>query len=572
VGANESKNAGAVMDLIKHILKSNPEVALFASLVLGYIIGKIRIKGFSLGGVAGSLIVALFIGQLGVELPEVLKAVCFALFIYSVGFKSGPEFFGGLNRSSFKLVVSATVQCVTGLILVLIAARVFGFGKGFAAGIGAGALTETAMMGTAGDALGRLGLPDSAVEKLTSQMAIGFAITYVFGTVGVILFVRSVAPRMLGVDIKKAARELEEQLSEGGAVKRPGYVTPFIPVVARAFKVDKCAGCTIAELTKKFDRASVERILRGDEIIEPSPQVALQMGDVVGLAGLLSPVVAAGDLIGHEVESKEALSFPLSIAKVVITSRDIAGKPLIQIRSMAGEHNIQAVYLASFKRQGLAMPILPNAEVRRGDIFEIAGRPDQVSRAAALLGHTESPGGQSDLAYHALGIVAGTLLGLICVVVGGIPVTLGVGGGVLVSGLCFGWAHTRYPVFGALPQAAQWILAEFGLSAFVAVIGLSAGPKAVAALQEHGFSLLIAGVFITTIPIIVALYFGRFVLKLHPVILLGALCGGQTVAASLSAANEEADSMTPVLGFTVTYAIANVLLAIWGPIIVALAR
>jgi putative transport protein len=560
------------MELIHHILKSNPETALFVSVFLGYLVGKIKIKGFSLGGVAGSLIAALLIGQLGVDLPESLKAVCFALFIYSIGFKSGPEFFGGMNKSSFKLVVSATVQSVTALILVILVATLCGFGKGFSAGIGAGALTQTAMMGTAGDALGRMGLPESEVQKLTSQMAIGFAITYVFGTVGVIIFIRSIAPRLLGVDIKKAARELEEQLSEGGEVKRPGYVTPFVPVVARAFLVDKCAGCTIAELTQKFDRTSVERILRGDKIIESQPQTLLQEGDIIGLAGLLGPVVAAGDLIGREVESKEALSFPLSIAKVVITSGNIAGRTLLQIRNAAGQQNIHAVYLASFKRQGFAMPILPNAEVRRGDIFELAGRPDQVSRAAALFGHAESPGGQSDLAYHALGIVAGTLLGLASVVVAGIPITLGVGGGVLVSGLCFGWAHTRYPVFGALPQPAQWILSEFGLSAFVAVIGLSAGPKAVAAIQEHGFSLLIAGMVITIIPIVVALYFGRFVLKLHPVILLGALCGGQTVAASLNAANEEADSMTPVLGFTVTYAIANVLLAIWGPIIVAFVR
>ncbi|HWC60559.1 MAG TPA: aspartate-alanine antiporter, partial [Verrucomicrobiae bacterium] len=228
--------------------------------------------------------------------------------------------------------------------------------------------------------------------------------------------------------------------------------------------------------------------------------------------------------------------------------------------------------LVSFKRQGLPVPILPNTEVRRGDIFELAGRPSEVDRVAALLGRPEPAGGQSDLAFHALGIVLGTMLGLVSVPVFGIPATLGVGGGVLVAGLCFGWVHTRYPVFGALPQPAQWILSEFGLSAFAAAVGLSAGPKAIAAIQQEGVSILLAGVIVTLVPIITALYFGRFVLKLHPVVLLGALCGGQTVAASLSAANEEADSMTPVLGFTVTYAIANVLLAIWGPVIVALVR
>jgi putative transport protein len=562
------------MDTLHQILKSAPEIALFASLFLGCALGRVKIKGFSLGGVAGSLIVALVIGQMDVALPDALKAVCFALFIYSVGFKSGPEFFGGLNRSSFKLVISSVVHCVAALVALLVVAHVCGFGKGFAAGIGAGALTATAMMGTAGDALTRLGMSADQVSQLTSQMAVGFAITYVFGTVGVIIFVRSIAPRLLGVDVKQAARELEIQMSEGGQVTRPGYITPFVPVVARAFQVadGQAVNRTVGELTEKFERASVERILRGNETIEPAPETVLKAGDIVGLAGLLRSVVAAGECIGPEVESKEALSFSMEVATVVMTSKKVIGKKLVQIRNLIGLENLEGVYLSSLKRQGLPLPIMVNTVVRRGDVCELVGRPSEVHRVAALVGCEEPPGGKSDLAYHALAIVVGTLVGLLSVKVGGIPVTLGVGGGVLVSGLCFGWFHTRYPVFGAMPQAAQWILSEFGLSAFAAVIGLSAGSKAVAAIQSEGVALLIAGAVVTIFPIVVALYFGRFVLKLHPVVLLGALCGGQTVAAALSAVNEETESMTPVLGFTVTYAISNVLLAVWGPVIVAFVK
>jgi aspartate-alanine antiporter len=560
------------MDLLKHILKSEPEVALFLALFLGQLLGRVNFKGFNLGGVAGSLIAALLLGQLDVSLPDSLKAVCFALFIYSVGFKSGPEFFGGLNRSSIKLVLSSVVQCVAALVALLLLARICGLGKGYAAGIGAGALTQTAMLGTAGDALNRLGLPSEKMAQLTSQMAVGFAITYVFGTVGVILFVRSIAPRLLGVDVKKAARELETEMSAGAPVARPGYVTPFVPVVARAYEVTdgKVIGKTIAVLSRQFDRASVERILRGDTVLEPVPEVVLKNGDIVGLAGRLASVVAAGELIGPEVESKEALSFSFEIARVVLTNKELVGKTLGRIRDYVGRKDLKGVYLASFKRQGLPMPILANTGVRRGDVFEIVGRPREVEQVADLIGQTESPGGKSDLAYHALAIVVGTLIGLLSVQVGGIPITLGVGGSILVSGLCFGWLHTRYPVFGALPQPAQWILSEFGLSAFAAVIGLSAGPKAVAAIQEHGVSLLLVGAAVTIVPMVTALYFGRLILKLHPVVLLGALCGGQTVAAALTAVNEETDSMTPVLGFTVTYAISNVLLAVWGPVIVVL--
>ena len=562
------------MELLNHILKAAPETALFVSLFVGHLLGRVKLKGFSLGGVAGSLLVALLIGQLGVALPDALKAVCFALFIYAIGFSSGPEFFGGLNRSSIKLVLSSVVQCVTALVGVLVVSHICGFGKGFAAGIGAGALTETAMMGTAGDALTRLGLPADEVARLTSQMAVGFAITYVFGTVGVIIFLRSIAPRLLRVDVKKAARELEAELSENGQVSRPGYITPFVPVVARAFEVTegKAVNRTVGELTKQFERASIERILRGNTVVELASDTGLQAGDIVGLSGLLKAVMAAGESIGPEVESQEALSFSMEVAKVVVTDRNIVGKTLNQIRSQIGVKNIEGVYLVSLKRQGLRLPILPHTQVRRGDVAELAGRPEEVERVAALVGQAEAPGGKSDLAYHALAIVVGTLFGLLSVQVGGIPVTLGVGGGVLVSGLGFGWLHTRYPVFGALPQPAQWILSEFGLSAFAAVIGLSAGPKAVAAIHEQGVALLLAGAVVTLVPMLVALFFGRFVLKLHPVILLGAVSGGQTVAASLSAVNEATESMTPVLGFTVTYAISNVLLAVWGPVIVALVK
>ena len=497
------------MQSLNHILKAAPELALFVALGLGQVLGRVKLASFSLGGVAGSLVVGLVIGQLtGVELPEALKAVCFALFIYSVGFKSGPEFFGSLNRSSLKLVLSSVVQCVVALGAIVVLAKVCGFSKGFAAGIGAGALTATAMMGTAGDALSRLGLTPEQMTQNSSQMAVAFAVTYVFGTVG--------------------------------------------------------------ELQKQFDRATIERVVRDDAGIEYGPGLVLRPGDIVGVSGRLPSVVAAGERIGDEVESKEALSFPVKVVSAVLTNKNLAGKTLRQVRDSFSKADLQGVYLVSLKRQSLALPILLKTQVRRGDVVELAGRPAEVDGVAAGLGFADTGGDRSDLAYHALAIVLGTLLGLVTATVSGIPITLGVGGGVLVAGLAFGWWHTRYPVYGGLPGPAQWILSEFGLSAFATSVGLSAGPKAIAAIQEQGVALLLAGAGVTILPLVVALYFGRFVLKLNPVVQLGALCGGQTVAAALSAVNEETESITPVLGFTVTYAISNVLLAVWGPLIVAM--
>jgi AspT/YidE/YbjL antiporter-like protein len=263
------------------------------------------------------------------------------------------------------------------------------------------------------------------------------------------------------------------------------------------------------------------------------------------------------------------LSFEAKAANVVVTAREVIGQTLGQVRDQFGEENLQGVFLTGLKRQGLVLPILPGTEVRRGDVVELVGRPEEVDRVARTIGSAEAPLGRSDLAYHAFAIVVGILLGSLSASVGGIPITLGIGGGVLVAGLCFGWLHVRYPVFGALPGPAQWILSEFGLSAFAAAVGLAAGPLAIVAIRQQGVALLLAGAAVTLVPLVVALGFGHKVLKLHPVILLGALCGGQTVAAALNAVNEETDSMTPVLGFTVTYAVSNVLLAVWGPVIVA---
>jgi aspartate-alanine antiporter len=557
------------MDWTSYILKATPEIVLFAALALGHALGRLKLGSFNLGGVAGSLIVGMIIGQFtGVVMPDALKAVCFALFIYAVGFRSAPEFFGGLSHSSLKLVASSVVQCVVALITVIALARVCSFGKGFGAGLGAGALTQTAMLGTAGDALARLNLGADKFAELSSQMAVGYAITYVFGTVGVIVFLRSFAPRLLGVDPKQSACELENELA-GGTVARPGYITPFAPVTARAFQVNAASGRTVGDLTRQFGRASIERILRGDQVVEPAEEIELKAGDIVGVAGRLDAVLAVGQLVGSEVDSREALSFTAKAVSVVITAQRVIGRTLEQVRVLLGEANLQGVYLSSFKRQGLPLPILAGTEVRRGDMLELVGRPEEVDRVARLLGSAIDSGGKSDLGYHALAITLGVLLGSISVAVGSIPVTLGVGGGVLVAGLCFGWLHARYPMFGGLPGPAQWILSELGLSVFAGAVGLAAGPKALAAIREHGIALLFGGAVVTLVPLIVALGFGRLVLRLHPVVLLGALCGGQTVAAALSAVNEESASTVAVLGFTVTYAVSNVLLALWGPMIVA---
>jgi len=271
------------------------------------------------------------------------------------------------------------------------------------------------------------------------------------------------------------------------------------------------------------------------------------------------------------VDNPESLSFPTRSADIVLTNPKLVGHTLHQIKAALTDTERMGCFLTGITRQGLNLPLLPETVLRRGDLISLTGRAASVEALAAQLGRIRELSYRSDIALHALGLVAGSLVGLLSTHIGMIPVELGIGGGVLLAGLLIGWYNSRHPELGAMPAAAQWAFSEFGLTAFGAVVGLLAGPAALLAIKEQGFALLVAGALVTLIPPLVTLFFGRYVLRLHPMILFGALAGAQTEAASMNKIIEQSGSNTPVIGFTVCYAVSNVLLAVCGPIIIALA-
>ncbi len=557
-----------MIEFVLNALRSAPEIAVFLAIALGVLIGRIHLGSFHLGSVAGALLMGLVIGQIGLEVPHVLKSVFFVLFIYAVGFKSGPEFFGSLNRGTLKLVLFSVVLCVTALGSILLMNAVFHFDAGFTAGLGAGALTDTAIMGTAGSAINQLTVDSAAKAQLNSHMAIAYAITYLFGTIGLIVFVGSIAPKLLGVDLRTAARELELEL--GIASSEDAITIPYTRIVVRAHRVaaDSAVGKTIVDIERLHRAMSVERVVRSGQVVERDPGFVLAAGDIVGIYALREAVGALVEWIGPEVDHPESLSFPTRTTDIVLTSAELAGKTIHEIKARLVGTERMGCFVNGISRQGLDLPLLPNTVLRRGDVISLTGRTDSVESLAAQLGRIRESNYKTDIAVHALGMVLGSLLGLLSTHIGMIPIELGVGGGVLVAALVIGWLNSRHPELGALPPAAQWAFSEFGLTAFGAVVGLLAGPQAISAMQEHGVSLFLSGVVVTLLPPLVALYFGRYVLRLHPMILFGALAGAQTEAASMNKIIEQSGSNTPVIGFTVCYAISNVLLAVCGPIII----
>lgn len=558
-----------MLDFFLHALRANPEIAVFLAISLGVLLGRIQIGSFHLGSVAGALLMGLLIGQIGLEVPHELKSVFFALFIYAVGFKSGPEFFGSLNRGTLKLVLLSVVLCATALGVILGMYHLFHFDAGFTAGLGAGALTDTAIMGTASSAISQLAIDDAAKSQLNSHMAVAYAITYLFGTIGLIVFVGSIAPKLLRVDLRQSARELEREL---GIEREENAISiPYTRIVVRAHRAQSAAaiGQRIADVEALHAALSVERVIRGDQILERDPQLRLESGDILGVYALREAVADLNDWIGPEIDNPDSMSFATRDAGIVLTSPRLAGKTIHQIKTLLVGADRMGCYIRSITRQGLELPLLPDTVLRRGDVITLVGRTASVEALAAQIGRIRASNYKSDIAIHTLGMVVGSLVGMLSTHIGMIPVELGIGGGMLLAGLLIGWYNSRHPEVGALPPAAQWAFSEFGLTAFGAVVGLLAGPAAIAAIQSQGAALLLSGALVTIIPPLVTLYFGRYVLGLHPMILFGALAGAQTEAASMNKIIEQSGSNTPVIGFTVCYAISNVLLAVCGPIIVA---
>ncbi|MBC3499419.1 aspartate-alanine antiporter [Pseudomonas sp. SWRI100] len=560
-----------MFDFIVNALRANPEIAVFLAIASGILLGRVRIGSFHLGSVAGALLMGLLIGQIGLQVPHDLKSVFFALFIYAVGFKSGPEFFGSLNRGTLKLVLMSVILCATALAVILAMNVLYDFDAGFTAGLGAGALTDTAIMGTAGSAIAQLPLDAAAKAELNSHMAVAYAITYVFGTVGLIVFVGSLAPRLLGVDLRASAQALEREL--GIERNEEAISIPYTRIVVRAhrFTASLAPGLSIADIEARHPSLTIERVTRAGQHLPRAPALVLANGDILGIYALRDAVSDLHDWIGPEVDNPESLSFPTRSADIVLTNPKLVGHTLHQIKAALTDTERMGCFLTGITRQGLNLPLLPETVLRRGDLISLTGRAASVEALAAQLGRIRELSYRSDIALHALGLVAGSLVGLLSTHIGMIPVELGIGGGVLLAGLLIGWYNSRHPELGAMPAAAQWAFSEFGLTAFGAVVGLLAGPAALFAIKEQGFALLVAGALVTLIPPLVTLFFGRYVLRLHPMILFGALAGAQTEAASMNKIIEQSGSNTPVIGFTVCYAVSNVLLAVCGPIIIALA-
>ena len=556
--------------MIEHIAKSAPEIFIFAAIALGTLLGRIRIHGFALGATACILLVSVVLGQLGtIVIPPILRSVFFGFFVFTIGFRSGPEFFASLSVRTLAQVLLALFIGATGLVAVLIFAYLLHLDAGTAAGLAAGALTQSSIIGTAVGALGQLGLSTEAFNQQQANVAAGYAVTYISGYILVLLFVPFVAPWLMGVDLKDEAAKLEASLSGGRTAPQSNLAYRKFQV--RAYRVSAGAGWSVKELEREIGRRSViERISRKGRDVAIAPGTKLKKADEVLLAGPSGVIVAAARTIGEEIEGQELLGATTGqIVEVAVTASSLHGLSLAEIAERIGDR-ARGVFLSKLTRRGQEVPLGPETRIYVGDVMTLVGITKDIENVAVSVGQILRPGDRTDVAFIAGGLAAGFLMGLVTYMAGSVPLTLGGAGGAIIAGLVCGWLRSRSPRYGAYPPAAQQTLSDLGLGAFIAAIGLANGPAALAAIQQHGFLLLGAGIVVTLTPMILGTLFAHRILKMNPVIICGALAGAMTVDAAVSGACEQAKSQTPVLGVAVPYAMSNVVLTLLGPIIVGL--
>ena len=553
-------------------LRTYPEIAIFLTLALGYYFGKFTFKGIGLGAVTATLLAGVLIGQIGITISQPLKATVFLMFLFAVGYAVGPQFVRGVAKDGLPQAFFAAVQCVICLAVAVAVAKMAHYDLGYAAGLYAGSQTISASMGLATDAINRLGLAADQTKVLLDGMPVAYAVSYMFGTVGSAIVIALVGPKLLGINLPAACKEYEEK--HGGTKEMGGAGSAWHRWELRAFRVrqgGRAVGLRVAEAEAMVPdaRVFILRIRRGGKIEEATSDAVLREGDVLAVVGAREVLVNVLGTQAEEVEDPELLNVPVAGIDVYVTNKEVDGKTLAELAKMPAA---RGVFLRKITRGATAtsIPILPNTQIQRGDILTIVGRIQDTTAATKLLGVVDRVTDMADVAFIGAAITIGALIGSLVFKVKGAPITLSTAGGALIAGIIGGWLRSVRPSFGRIPSATVWFMNSVGLNIFIAIVGISAGPGFINGLKTQGVGLFLWGALATTVPLILGMFIAKYLFRFHDALTLGIVSGSRTTTASLGLVCDIGKSQVPALGYTVTYAVGNTLLTIWGMVVIML--
>jgi len=561
------------MEWLARLFTKYPEMAVYLAVGIGYLIGRLKFRSVGLGVVTGSLLGGILIGNFfHVPVSDQAKSILFLLFLFGIGYSVGPSFFQNLKGDGWRWALLGVFVPVIGFLTAYTVAHLLKLDPGYSAGLLSGALTESPAIGTASEAIRSLSVSDEQKQLWIGHIAVADAICYIFGTFGVIWCCSSLGPKLLRFDLRAESKKVEANLG----IKRSklGVHSAWQPIGFRAFTIPQdglVIGKTVAEAEQSVSgaRLFVERIRRQGEIFSPVSTTVLEANDTLAVLGRTEIMIKTLGPSAEEVADPELLEIPVASFDLYVTSKKIAGKSLQEIADVVEE--ARGVLLRGVARGDQEIPVGPHLVIKRGDTLHVTGTEAAVEKLASVVGRVIHPTDESDFAVLGIAITVGILFGAALIIpIGHLKIALGTSVGTLLAGVIVGWMRSVRPWFGIIPNAAVLFMRSIGLAAFVAMIGLKAGPIFVQAVREYGFILFLGGIVVTLTPQIAGLFFGRYVLKLNPALLLGGIAGAQTMIAGVAAVQEKSDSQVATLGYSYTVAFGHIFLTTWGTIIVSL--
>ncbi len=554
------------MDWLVTFFQKNPLIPVFLTLGLGFWLGRLRIKSFSLGSVAATLVVGVIIGQMKISVPDIVKNVFFLFFLFSIGYSVGPQFFRAFRGPGLRQAAFAVVGALVCAGLVICAAFIMGYDNGVATGLFAGSQTVSACLGMVSDTVREMPLDEERRQYLLLIIPACYAVTYIFGTIGTTWYLSSVGPRMMG-GLPKVLDEvaaIEQAMDTGDGSLEPGQIRAKRPVTFRAYVADNEFFDTprsVTEIEHHFSTDTmpvfVERLRIGGVITDPSPDRLVAKGDHLVMAGRSGAIVSMPSVPGPEVNDPELLNFGAEKTPVTVSAKGAAGMTFGKLREMP---YMDRVIVASIHRNGLNVPARYNTELHPGDVVTLVGWPRDVAEAAEAIGYADRQTNTTDMVFVGLGIAAGCIIGALTIKLNGIPMSLGMSVGALISGLVLGWLRTRRPVFGHIPASAVWLLNNLGINMFIAVIGLTAGASFLNGLQTAGIQIILVGAICTLLGVTINVLIANRLFRFSAPETLGCVAGARCCVAAIGAVQDTLHSDVPNLGYTVTYAVANVVL------------
>jgi putative transport protein len=554
------------MNVVVDALSTSPMLLLFAVIGLGYLVGSIRIAGFSLGP-AAVLFTGIFFGALDsrLRIPDLLYILGLVLFVYTIGLQSGPGFFSSFGPRALKANLLSISMILLAALMSYAAFLLLRLDGPSSVGMFCGALTNTPALAASIDVIKNLvGVSGSTAggTSAVSAPVIGYGVSYPFGVVGVLLGFYAVARIW---EVRKGPAGLSENAEGEGAEKSA-------PILVRTFHVvnPEAIGKEVSDLLSQEEnrgfvlsrlrREGVTSLVYGDTI--------LQEGDLIVAVGAQAAIERARALFGKEsardihTENQE-----FDFRRIEVSDKRVVGKTV-------GELNLQEMLDATVTRIRRGdVDFVPSSDtvLERGDWVRVLTWAGNIDRLRRFFGDSVRSSSETDFLSLSLGLVLGVLIGMIPLPLpGGSRFTLGFAGGPLIVGLILGNLNRTGPIVWGMPFGVNVTLRQVGLVLFLAGVGTKAGDGFLKTVQNGGWELMLAGAVITASVTLVTLLLCVRMLKLSIPAAMGLMSGIQTQPACLAYANEHAATNAPDIWYASVYPVSMISKIILAQLLVGL--